>query len=281
MPSEDRSETSPLVAVLHELRTTRSNWHVAIGQPTETGWITGTDLMTAREGPFHALLSRIGARLRTSDRRTIAASFALRYAWSSGVAIAPYILRHCVPKIFLDNISFKFHENTAFERVALHQPAGVMLRQEGTRPHPLIELLPSQDELTAWLRTSLTQQAQPIVEALYEWSGFSVRGTWGMITSSWGSQFMNICEEIEEQKVGLPYALNFFEGNDLVSQMKPDFYPVTYKNVTHIYHRRSSCCRYYKLPHGQYCASCPLVSQEERIQRNRDWMQYLLERQRP
>jgi ferric iron reductase protein FhuF len=143
--------------------------------------------------------------------------------------------------------------------------------------HPLMQWLPNQNVLVAWLRASLIQQAQPIVEALYAWSNFSIRGTWGMITSSWGSQFMNICNVITEQKHGLQYAKKLFEGNDLVAQMQPYFYPVRYKQVTHVYHRRASCCRYYKLPHGEYCASCPLVCEAERIQRNREYMKHLLE----
>jgi hypothetical protein len=61
--------------------------------------IAGTVLRTASVGPFHALLSRIGERLQTADRRTVAASFALRYGWSAGVAIAPYLLYHDVPKL--------------------------------------------------------------------------------------------------------------------------------------------------------------------------------------
>ena len=33
--------------------------------------------------------------------------------------------------------------------------------------------------------------------------------------------------------------------------------------------RRASCCRIYLLPRMELCASCPLVSQEERLARNR------------
>jgi hypothetical protein len=55
----------------------------------ESGWIDGTDLRDAGAGPFHALLRRIGDVARTTDRRTIAASFALRFGWSSAIAIAP------------------------------------------------------------------------------------------------------------------------------------------------------------------------------------------------
>jgi len=277
MQREDGIEESPIIAVYQALQAMQPRWYVEIGRPRGPGWMTGTDLQMASAGPLHALLLRIGDRLHTADRRTIAAAFALRYGWSAGMAIAPYMLRHCVPTITLDNVSFKFHDNTLFERVALHRPTGVMLRQGGEVPHPLVHWLPNHHALLGWLRQSLVQQAQPIVETLYEWSRFSIKGLWGMITSSWGSQFMQICGEIDEQKSGLSYALPFFAGNDLVSEMQPQFYPVTYNHVTHIYHRRATCCRYYLLPQGQYCASCPLVSQEERLQRNHVWMQHLVE----
>jgi hypothetical protein len=176
MKREDDRESSPIVSIYQALKTIHPNWYVEIGKPTGASWLTGTDLRTASEGPFNVLLSQIGERLYTLDRRTIAASFALRYGWSSGIAIAPYLLYQCVPKITLDNVSFKFHENTLFERAAVHQPEGVMLQQQCTSQHPLIQVLPTRHALLSWLRNSLTQQAQPIVETLYEWSHFSIKG---------------------------------------------------------------------------------------------------------
>lgn len=277
MQYDDNTEKSPIIAVYQALHAMRPHWHVAMGQPRGIGWIRGTAFQTASAGPFNALLSQIGARLHTADRRTVAASFALRYGWSSGAAIAPYLLYQCVPTMTLDNVSFKFNENTLFERVALHQPAGVMLHHEGVVHHPLVQRLPSPDALLGWLRQSLVQQAQPIVETLHAWSRFAIKGLWGMITSSWGGQFMQICGEIATQQSGWQYVVPFFAGDDVVSQMQPHFYPVTYNNVTHVYHCRATCCRYYLLPQGQYCASCPLISHEERLQRNHTWMKDLFE----
>jgi hypothetical protein len=279
MTPEVGRETSPIVAIFHELRALNPKWYVEMGRPHGPGWITGSDFLTATEGPFEALLNRIGEQLQTSDRRTIAASFALRYGWSSAVAIAPYLLHHCVPKITLDNVSFKFHATTSFERAALHRPEGVMLLRDGVTPHPSMQWLSSPPALLGCLRASLMQQAQPVVDALYKWSHFSMRGIWGMLTSAWASQFINIFGAIDEQKNGLPRVQQFFQGNDVVSQMQPHLYPVTFGHVTHVYHRASSCCRYYLLRQGQYCASCPLVSQEDRLQRNRQWMKHLLESQ--
>jgi ferric iron reductase protein FhuF len=278
MEHADIGETSPIISIYRELQGIRPNWHVEMGQPHGRGWIAGTDLRTAGDGPFNALLNRAGERLHTSDRRTIAASFAMCYSWSCGIAIAPYLFRQCVPKISLDNVSFKFHEETFFQEAALHRPAGVMLHQDGFIPHPLVQWLSSPRELLDRLRDELIQQADPIVQALHNWSHFSIRGIWGLVTSSWGAQFFNIFGEIDGQESGLEHVRQFFQGNDIVSQMQPEFYPVTFRHVTHIYHRRASCCRFYKIPQGQLCASCPIVSHEERLQRNQAYMKYLLER---
>jgi hypothetical protein len=147
MNLEDGKAPSPIIAMYQELWARHPKWYVEIGQPQGTGWIPGTNLMTASEGPFQALLVRIGERLHTADRCTIAASFALRYGWSSGMAIAPYLLYHCVATMTLDNVSFKFHDNTSFERVALHRPEGVILPQDGAAPHPSIRWLSSPQAL--------------------------------------------------------------------------------------------------------------------------------------
>lgn len=77
-------------ASIKELQTIDPKWRIDIGLPTDSPeWIRGSDLRCAAAGPFHSLLERIGERLLISDRRTIAASFALRFGWSSSVAIAP------------------------------------------------------------------------------------------------------------------------------------------------------------------------------------------------
>jgi ferric iron reductase protein FhuF len=267
----------PIVSVYRALQAMHPNWYVEIGRPSGTGWIAGTDLRTAMRGPFHALLTAIGEGLHTADRLTIVASFALRYGWSSGIAIAPYLFYQCVPKIAIENVSFKFHANTLFERAALHQPEGVMLQQDGLPQHPSVQWLSDPQALLGTLRDNLVQQAEPIVEALYNWSHFSVRGTWGLITSSWGSQFTTISREIHSAEQVLPHVRALFEGDDVASQMQPRFYPVTYQGVTHVYHRRASCCRFYKVPQGELCASCPLVPQEERIRQNQVYMKHLLE----
>lgn len=272
------SAASPIVEIYDALRTLNAGWSVDVGQPSGPGWIAGADLREASTGSFNDLLRRIGERSKTADRRTIAALFALRYGWASAMAIAPYLRYACVPDVSLENVSLKFRESTFFERTAIHEPRGFMAAASSGAAHAAITLVEDDRALLRSLRSQLAAQAAPVVDALYDWSGFAPKGTWGMLTSSWAAQFTGLYEG-DDQRAMLPTLERFFAGDDEVARMQPRLHAVTCQHVTHLYQRRASCCRWYLLPQGELCASCPLVSQEERLVRNRAWMQSQLERQ--
>jgi hypothetical protein len=272
-------DASPIARVYDALGALNASWSVELGRPAGPGWIAGTDLRSASTGPLNELLLRIGGRAGTADRRTIAASFALRFGWASAMAIAPYLKYGCVPDISLENVSLKFRESTFFERTAMHEARGIMLTTDPAANHLTITSVADRRELLRSLRHALTAQAIPVVEALREWSGFAPKGTWGMLTSSWAAHFTSLCENRRDQRAVLPVLREFFDGDDVVAQMQPRLHAVTCLNVTHIYQRRASCCRVYLLPQRELCASCPLVSHEDRVTRNRAWMRTQLERQ--
>jgi ferric iron reductase protein FhuF len=244
---------------LAELRALEPTWRVEIGEPRTSGWIDGIAFAQATEGPFHLLLQRIATRLRTDDRRTVSALFALRFGWVGSAATIPFLHRNCVPQVGLSNLSLKVKENTLFESIAIHQVEGMILDD----PAALL------DEL----RKQLLQQAEPVVQALYDWSGFSRKGSWGMITSAWASQFIGFYGKAGSPTDALPVLSNLFAGEDEMARMQPRLNPVSLRDVTHVYQRRASCCRYYLLPQGNLCASCPLVSDAERTRRNLEFME--------
>ena len=269
---------SPVAVIYHQLRALNASWSVDIGQPSGTGWIAGAELRNAATGPFNALLVRIGERQQSTDKMTIAASFALRYGWASAMAIAPCLKYGCVPDVSLENISLKFKESTFFERTAIHEARGTMIASDPVAGHPAIAGVDHQDALLRVLRAALIEQAIPVVEALHAWSGFSRRGTWGMLTSSWAAHITSLHGDHPDQRGALPILRHFFAGDDVVTIMQPRVHEVTCMGATHIYQRRASCCRIYLLPQRELCASCPLVSQEARVARNRAWMKTQLER---
>lgn len=270
---------SPVADIFESLRMLNASWAVHVGRPEPAaGWVHGEDLHNASAGSFNTLLRNIGERAKTDDKRTIAASFSLRYGWASAMAIAPYLRYRCVPDIALSNVSLKFKESTFFERTAIHEPRGVMVAGDPRAAHPSIAVVADDHALLRALRHALVDQAAPVVEALYQWSGFARRGSWGMITSSWAAQFTGLCENRRDHRTIWPDLDALFAGADIVFEMRPRLHAVTYKEHTHLYQRRASCCRYYLLPQGDLCASCPLVAQEERLIRNQEWMQKQLDR---
>jgi hypothetical protein len=184
-----------------------------------------------------------------------------------------------VPDISLENISLKFKESTFFERTAIHEPRGVMTIADPTASHPAVTTVADRHALLRALRSALVSQAMPVVEALHEWSGFARRGTWGMLTSSWAAHITSLHGDSRDQRPALPILRAFFAGDDVVAIMQPRMHEVSCQGVTHLYQRRASCCRLYLLPQHELCASCPLVSQEERLDRNRAWMKTQLARE--
>jgi ferric iron reductase protein FhuF len=273
------SDASPLVEMYRALDAPDASWRVEIARPAGPEWIAGAELRDATTGPFNTLLERIGERTRTADKRTIAALFALRLGWTSAMAIAPYLRFRCVPDVSLDNVAFKFRESTFLERTAMYTARGVVVRGDPRASHPSLTTVDDEDALLAALRTTLVEQARPVVDALYAWSGFAPRGTWGQLTSSWASHFTSFCDDPRDQRSMQPRIEALFAGHDIVAEMQPRLHAVTYQDVTHLFQRRASCCRYYLVPQGSLCASCPLVSQADRLERNRAWMKTQLERE--
>ena len=252
----------------------------AVGRPAGAGWIAGDELRDATSGPFRDLLRRIGEVAETTDRRTIAASFAMRFGWASAIAIEGYLRARRVPDVALVNTSFLFRPSTFFERVALHEPRGWCVAGDDDAHGTLIPV-PDVAALRRVLRTTLADQAAPVVEALFRWSGFAPRGTWGMLTSAWVSQFTTYGEPRDDQRALLPELDAFFAGDDVVAAMRPRLHAVSVSGSTHLFQRRASCCRIYLLPGNDLCASCPLVGDDERLVRNRAWMTSQLTRQAP
>jgi hypothetical protein len=280
----DRDQLAYLARVYDRLRALHPNWYVEFGQRSTDGWIPGPALLNPEGGAFGALLGGIAGRLHTSDRKIIAASFALRFGWSAGAAIAPFVLYRCVPDISLDNIALRFSEQTFFERVAILRARAIAVRASDSEDNPSVTIVDDIQTaetgakrlyhplLLAKLREGLSGQARPVIEALYSWSGFSKRALWGQIASSWGSQFSAIFAHLKRHAEALEYGTEFFADPSFLGAMRPWFYPVRHNGLVRIYHRRASCCLYFRIPGAAYCASCPLINHAERVRRNKDWI---------
>ena len=274
-------ELTPVAAIADALRPIAGSWTIEIGEPRGDGWIAGTDLARADRGPLPDLLQRIGAQAGTSDRRTIAASFAMRFGWASAMAIAPYVRYGCVPDVSLDNVSFQFPASTFLQRTAIHVARGLVVFGDARASHPSMSAVPDARALLAALRQALVAQSAPVVDALFDWSGFARIGAWGLHTSSWAAHVTGLSDPHDDQRATLPILDALFAGDDDVAKMRPRFHVVTDDGARHVFQRRASCCRIYLLPQGDLCTSCPLVSDDERVARNRTFMRSMRQRTQP
>ncbi len=265
---------SAMERVFAALAAADPGWAVEIGRPEGPGWIAGDDAARC----LHAARSMrcCCGSASAPGPPTAAPSPRRSPSGSAGhrrVAIAPYLRLRCVPDIALGNMSFKFTPSTFFERSAIHRPRGVVVAGDPRATDPTVTTVASDADLLRVLRDALAAQGAPVVTALHRWSGFAERGTWGMLTSSWVSHVTGLCDTPDDQRPLLPVLDRFFAGTDVVAAMRPRMHAVTCGSTTHLFQRRASCCRWYLLPQGELCASCPLVSQEQRVQRNEAWMQ--------
>ncbi|HEY7895362.1 MAG TPA: (2Fe-2S)-binding protein [Gemmatimonadaceae bacterium] len=254
------SRASPVADIYDALRAQGGGWGAEVGRPQGPGWIAGDDFRDATAGRFNVLLERIGARSQTDDRRTIAGSFALHFGWTSAMAIAPFLRFRCVPNVSLGNIALRFNRSAYVDGTAVFEDHGTVVAGDARARHPSMSTVADDHALLRALRAALVEQSAPVVKAVHGWSGFAERATWGVLTSLWASHFISLWQPYDDQRELSRVLREFFAGSDLAAEMRPDVTVVASGGTVHLHHRRSSCCRFYLVPGGGLCASCPLAA---------------------
>lgn len=237
-----------------------AHYHYQLGKQLSNEWIAGHALSNADSGDFNQLLWQIGNRINSTKRRVIAASFALRFGWSAGAPIAIYLQHGTALDISLKNISLRFCEAKLFQEIAFHK----------------INILTTERaEATAnTLAEQLFLQAQPVVNALHQWSTFSRRALWAMIVSSWCSQAIQAATAcLDDSDAGYELAEALMQFQPELYKNKPIFYSVSAGTERRIFQKRQACCLYYlNTSERSFCTSCPLISDQDRAERS---FQYL------
>ena len=234
------------------------------GKPNGSGWIDGTALADPQNSLFQQLLQQIGATINTNNKRVIAASFALRYGWSSGAPLHYFMNHGTVMDLSLDNISLQFCRSGLYQHYSFHS-ADSLHKQD---------VINTQDEtqITA-MAEQLYSQATQIVEALHSWSRFSRRAIWAMIVSSWSSQCVRMAESIwKNRNAGYVMAEKMLQYRPELYRNKPIFYSLQYNTEQRLFQKRHACCLYYLGPDRSFCTSCPLIDDEERSARSYNYL---------
>lgn len=199
------------------------------------------------------LLYEYGAHLKLPrDRRTQAAYFVLDYTW---YAFAPLVAAHLaagvVPSLRGREVSVWLDPTSRAGCLALGEPS---LREGGIEA----------------LRDEVVEHMAPVVDALARHGCIGSRAAWLGI----GDRLVGALEFIGpplgqgQRALADAEALVHRPGSPLDSP-RHRFVACDHLGVRRTIGVRASCCRSYRTLEGGYCDTCPLVSEDERLERIR------------
>lgn len=248
---------------------------------TPAEWIDSAALISPEtlNEPLEALLARFAAVGYGSNRRAVAASLLLRFGWAAGFAIAAYLVTDRVP--VLTDYALKFsprgllHQVWIRDAVVMGLPRDPLAEATDWMDAAPAAISPDYDErarLRECLMASLLDFSEPLVATYHRWSGFSRHALWSMVVSSWGAQFTSIARQLGDADRGISEARALFALTPEIARAAPQLYEVRVDDAARTCQRRAACCLWFKSPGRPFCASCPILSQEERLQRNRNYV---------
>jgi len=128
------------------------------------------------------------------------------------------------------------------------------------------------DVLRQRLLETLVAFTEPVVAGHHAWSRFSRHALWAMATSSWASQFANVARQFGNERRGVTEVQRMLTMMPEINRAAPQLYEVQSGGVSRTCQKLGSCCLYFKISDRQFCASCPIIPESERLERNRSWV---------
>ena len=238
-----------LLPVLDALR-------IVIGTPDDRdGWLDRTMLRQPDDGPLAALNARMAKHGFGANRRAASASLLLRHGWAAGFLIGAWL--HCgvVPRI--GDFALKFSPMTLVEALWVRDMRIVTPVDDEEGRKLLLE--------------ALLDFSEPLVASQHDWSRYSRQALWAMVVSSWTAQFAAIGGRIGRRDAAVAEARRMLALDPEIAAASPEIYVVRAGGCSEVCQKRAACCLYHKGPRREFCASCPIIPETDRLRLNLDW----------
>ncbi len=242
-----------------------------VSKPTEQlDWLDAQTLTLPQGDALARLLQAFKLQGIAPNRKAASASLLLRLGWAGGFAIGSYLACRRAP--ILRDYAVSFSPTMLLQSIWIRDAHFVGACDDPLAGRPeWIESIGAND-LRRRLLESLVAFAEPLISTQHTWSGFSRHALWAMVTSSWAEQFANIARQIGNEPRGVQEARAIFELVPELSRAAPLLYAVHDGQAVRTCQRRSACCLYFKSSTRYFCASCPIIPESERLERNRAWV---------
>lgn len=247
-----------------------------LGTPTEAGWVTPAELLAPGSIHLAALINTTQTRLHTKAANTISGALLQEYQWPLiSTAVACFLVDRRVPDLQPASVYLRLPTAEQGERadedhitIAYSSHRFVALPHDPAANHPDATLVPDLDTLRNALRGGLESHFAWVIEQLNQRMGCKPRGLWLYVTDRLAGT-LSWLMQAQHKTCGLAQLEPEFNAllrspNSPLMNKKVGFFELLYKEETHIYLDRATCCYWYKTDGGDYCTTCPHWTKAER-----------------
>jgi hypothetical protein len=246
-----------------------SQFDLALARPTQ-GLLALTTL--TREPRLSEILAET-ARVTGGKLKVAGAWMAGNIGWwLGGLALAGLVTERRV--LFINPADVHVTYDEGFIERAIVETAGIGVL-EGDELEPVatevfVSVATMRARLSSFLRSSMT----PFVEALAIRTRLGKRTLMAQAEASWGSALTHWTKVVNEEWRGHAEVEEFFSINELRPSCPPSTYDLVHGDRTYVGLLRGACCLAYKVDDSYpYCGGCPLISEEERTEKVRKWVE--------
>lgn len=262
----------PLAQTLRRVRQLSPYLKPELGAPAGEGWVAAADLFAPASPLLEALIAATQARLRTKTPAIVASAILQSYQWPViSSAIACYLVDRRVPDLALPNVLLQGSAEHEFGGLALRHGSFAALPADPAATHPDVAVVRDQKALCAALHDALTAHLGAVIAQLCARLGCKPRGLWLNVTDGCAGMLIWLMPQQDKtatfaQIEARVDALIRLPGSPLNS-CQLGVIELAHQERRGVFLDRATCCFWYKCEGGDYCASCPKRSPDERKQR--------------
>lgn len=217
-------------------------------------WLTASGLAADDGAGLDELMRAYGASWGVADdRRSQAAFVILDYTWYvTAPLVAAHLISGRLPSLEGAAVWLDAGSRTGALALAAAPPCRSSAERLG-------------DQVAAHLR--------PLIERVVERHSLGRRAAWLGVGDRIVGAFEHVGDLIgDRERAQADAAAVVHRGGSELDSPRHRFSTYEHGGVERTIGIRASCCRFYRTPAARYCLTCPLIREDERIERVRDWI---------
>lgn len=262
--------TTPLTPAYARVAELMPTLRVIEGEPRSgAGWTRGDHLADGGPALDAFLADEALAAVATygaEPRSDVVATFALhRYAWpAAALFTVPYFTLRRVPRLAPEDVSLRRDPT----RLTVRVTAFACLPSDPLARHPGALVVPDEEALRAEVRRAAADHLGPLLDAFGPRMRRRSRALWGAATDELVESLWYFGHLLKEEERAVRELARLLPGATPPFAVGAGFRELTTPEETTLRTRdRASCCMFYTLRPADTCATCPRLSDAERVRR--------------